>query len=866
MKSKTLLSCTLALSAMTMMVQSAVAQQAQQSQPKVEKIEVTGSNIKRIDGETIVPVTVITRDDIERSGKSTVSEFLRDIPQNGGASFNDTFTNSFSPGAAGISLRGLGQKSTLVLINGRRTSGYGFAQNIFDTYVDLNSIPASAVERIEVLRDGASAVYGSDAIAGVVNIIMRRDYRGLEVGASAGTSTEGGLDERRANLGFGIGDLSANGYNLLGTLDYYKRDQLLTSERKLLASQDFRNEIGGTLAWATRGAYLFPSATARTPFSNCAPGTVLPASQLSAVLTGDTCAYNPAAYTPLFPESERLGAILRGTAEFSKTLQGFFEFNYSKNETFQTSTIPQVSTSNLAFNPTTGGLTVIPGTLPANHPSNPFGRPVNFIYTMFELGPRNSTIESEAKRSLVGLKGVVGSWDWEFGTGVAQTDTVQVGINNLRTSVVRQALAGGYDFTGRTTSAIRPEQFAVDTVRTAESKLKFADVKASAEIVQLPAGALGVAIGAEWRKESLFDTPNAELAQGEVLGRGFTRTRGERTSTAGFLEFSVPILKNLETQLAVRQDRYSDVGSARSPKFGFRWVPADTLLIRGSTGRGFRAPTLPEASESNALSFITIRDPNFNNAQFSVGRLSVSNPDLKPEKSRSYNLGFVFEPVKDLAFSIDYYKIRQNNLIARDNPQLIINQAALGDPMWVAFVSRDPTTGFISFVRNPVRNREFIKTAGYDIEFKKIFRTPNYGNFTLSTAWNWLLEISTPASAGGVGINVADSNGLTGSNPRYKGNASIAWNKGPWSSTITYRYIHSFDQTAATGQARVGHYKDIDLFGAYQGFKNLKLTLSIRNLLDTDRPWDSSSTSGLDFSQYDMRGRYVTVGANYQFK
>ena len=151
-----------------------------------EKTVITGSNIKRIDAETVAPVDIITREQIERTGLPTIAEVLRNVPANTGGSFNEQFSNSFAPGASGISLRGLGQKTTLVLINGRRTGGYGFAQNIQDTFVDLNSIPSSAVERVEVLKDGASAIYGSDAIAGVVNIILRRDFRGAEVALEGG--------------------------------------------------------------------------------------------------------------------------------------------------------------------------------------------------------------------------------------------------------------------------------------------------------------------------------------------------------------------------------------------------------------------------------------------------------------------------------------------------------------------------------------------------------------------------------------------------------------------------------------------------------------------------------------------------------
>ena len=206
---------------------------AQQTQPptqeqKLERITITGSNIRRTDTETVAPVEIITREDIEKSGKATVAEVLRSIPANAGNSYSETFSNSFAPGAAGVSLRGLGQKATLVLLNGRRTAGYGFAQNLQDTFVDLNSLPASAIERIEILKDGASAIYGSDAIAGVVNVILRKDYRGIEVAGSVGYFE--GKSDYRASVTAGFGDLCADNFNVFGVLDYSKRDLVMLSD------------------------------------------------------------------------------------------------------------------------------------------------------------------------------------------------------------------------------------------------------------------------------------------------------------------------------------------------------------------------------------------------------------------------------------------------------------------------------------------------------------------------------------------------------------------------------------------------------------------------------------------------------------
>ena len=215
---------------------------AQTQQQQLERITITGSNIRRTDQETIAPVEIITRESIERSGSQTVAEVLAKLPITSSGVFNET-ANSFAPGTTSVSLRGLGQDATLVLLNGRRVAGYGFAQNIQDTFVDLSAIPTSAIERIEILKDGASAIYGSDAIAGVVNIILRRDYKGIEVAANAGFYQ--GKNDYRASVVGGFGVSGSQKFNVFGVLDYYKRDGLTMADTDFGETRDFRGEQGG---------------------------------------------------------------------------------------------------------------------------------------------------------------------------------------------------------------------------------------------------------------------------------------------------------------------------------------------------------------------------------------------------------------------------------------------------------------------------------------------------------------------------------------------------------------------------------------------------------------------------------------------
>lgn len=317
---------------------------AQTTAERLERVEVTGSNIKRTDTEGVAPVQVITREDIVRSGKATIAEVLRQLPINTGGSFNEQAANSFAPGAAGISLRGLGQKATLVLLNGRRTANYGFAQNLQDGFVDLNSIPTAAVERVEIVKDGASAIYGSDAIAGVVNIILRKDFQGVEINAGGGRSE--GKNEYEANLSGGVGDLSRDKFNVFGVLDLYKRDLLEGETTKFGSTRDFRKEQGGRNATSLTGGGTWRQLTPTGALSNTyrattsCPGQVLNGQQAvaaglinlspnlsaatlttnraMAAVTNTYCAQDFNTQFTALPKTDREGFLGRGTYQFRR--------------------------------------------------------------------------------------------------------------------------------------------------------------------------------------------------------------------------------------------------------------------------------------------------------------------------------------------------------------------------------------------------------------------------------------------------------------------------------------------------------------------------------------------------------------------
>ena len=849
-------------------ISPAFAQQAGTPE-RLEKIEVTGSNIKRTDLENVNPVQTITRQEIERTGQATVAELLRSISANTGQSYNETFTNSFSRGASGIALRGLSQKNTLVLLNGRRVANYGFAQNLQDTYVDLNAIPINAVERVEILKDGASAIYGSDAIAGVVNVILRRDYQGAEIGGSYGRAYEGGLAEKQGSAVVGFGQPGRDKFNVLIAANYFKRDLLKYTDRDYIKDQDFRRFGGINNNSTGAGTYQRTGFTPnRVPFSTCGlignPGFVTPNSNFSTI-SGNVCAYSPSPFLTLFPATEREQLVTSGTFDIAPTLSAFGDFAYSHNKTFQVFTPTPFSSTTVAFNPATGGVRRIPATLPVGNPSNPFTVPTNISYAFFDVGGRNNEITSRFYRALGGLKGSFGKWDWETAYLHSENEDRDVGFNRIDSFVLARVLAdGSYNFLNPYTTPAITQQLRINPTRRSLSKLDLIDAKTSTELAQLPAGPLGFAAGAEFKRESIADRPDALLTSGNVLAQGATATDGSRRTTAVYAEFNVPIVKKLEASIAAREDHYSDFGSAFSPKVGLKWQVIPEFLVRATASKGFRAPSLPENSASSATFFQTVTDRNAPGgpANVTIAGVFSGNKELSPERSKNYNAGFVFAPDPTTSFGIDLYSIEQKDLVGTDSSQFIVDNPTLFPGQLI----RDPITGNLVSVLNRYRNLTALRTMGYDIDFRKALTVAQLGKFTLNGNWTYLQRYRTQPASGQPLKDYAGNNELTAL-PRFKATTSLTWEYQAFTTALTYYYTSAYAQfNATTPQDRVGEYRQFDLYVAWEGIKNLKLYGSIQNLGNTHPPFDAS-TGGLpfDFTLYDARGRYFRAGLSYKF-
>jgi iron complex outermembrane receptor protein len=858
---------------------------------QVEKIEITGTNIKRADAATADNIQTITAEDIQRSGKETVADVLRSLSANF-ASYNETFSNSFSPGAGSVALRGLSQKNTLVLLNGQRIANYGFAQNLEDTYVDLNVIPANAVDHIDVLKDGASSIYGSDAIAGVVNIVLKSDYqeRVAEIGYGQGPSGNEKTRDLSATMGFG--SLQEDGWNVLLAASYLKRSEVLASDIPYLATQDYRQFPAGFYNWSTANAYVSDtnSAFVQQPFATCGgvgqPNKVVSLTLFPTSAPGSVCAFNPGSQTDFIPQTERTSLVGNGTFKLTPTLIANADLFVANVQTFVTQTPAQLNQTSVAYNPATGGVNTVANTLPAGNPSNPTGAPQDIVYTFQSVGPQDYVVRSNTFRLSSGLKGnLVGSWDWQANLGYSENDVTQTNYNSISVPALQAEIANGsFNFLNPGLTPAANNALRTSFNQVSVSKLETFGLKSTGDLFALPAGTVQGAVGYEYRHESIDDVPDRLITTGQILNYGSTGVNGGRDVNALFGELAVPILKNLDGDLAVREEDYSDAGHNLSPKASLRWQPLESLVLRGSVTAGFRAPSLPEISNASSTSFIGgIFDPNdpLGRPSITIAEVTKANPELKPEKSTNVDLGFVFSPTSDLSFSADYYQISVRNAIASEtSPQTIVDDPSA----FPGQIVRTPG-GFLQYVVIPYENLYNVETNGIDFDAQGTIHLPLDAKLTLDWSGTYVDRMAVNSTQGGPLTNYAGTDGWLyfspigggGPVPRMRQTLSAAWENPSWVARIAANYTSGYTEVicqdfgcgngsvgGSAAAQNVGSLLTYDLYGEYRGIKHWRFYGAVLNLFNRHPPWDATNYP-FDVTLYDATGRFASVHAEYKF-
>jgi iron complex outermembrane receptor protein len=831
---------------------------AQDAEPsKLERVEVVGSHLRQLEQEGASPVLIYRRDDIEASGATRIGDFLQTLPIAGFDGLHDRNT-AFSPflGVSALSLRGLGPGATLVLLNGRRVAAYGIALDNDATFVDLNSLPLAAVERVEVLRDGASAIYGADAIGGVVNIVLRRDFQGAEAGLRLGAADNDSW-RRYGSLSLGAGDLARDRYNAFIVIDALHQQATALTSREFSRSNDQRPRGGDDL----RSPFSTPP-TVRLSDSLPMPGVGCPPERIGVAIAGGgggrgaACLFDFAPYTVLLPRVDRLGALGVGTFAATSSLKLFAEVAASRTRTFARLTPAPIDTQ-----------------LAASLPTNPYGQNADIRWRPLDIGSRESETTINFGSAPVGAEGAWSGWDWTVATGASRVATDVGSGNFLGNSAALAALNAG---------SLNPFVESNDPALLATLRMNaldrylgttgFMQGKATTDLAQLAHGPLQFALGVEHRRDrfsTALDTLTLAGEIGATSGAVTSDSAGRRSVDAAFAELLWPLLPGVEAQFAARRDRDSDFGSATSPKVAIRWQPAKGLLLRASAGRGFLPPSLPQIHKP----LLVEESPGYNDpircpatgspddCDFAGDRHSQQgNPELKPERSRQTSVGIVFEPLPGCSAGVDVWRIRHLDKIAFgadyivQHEDLFPGRVVRAEPTPEDIVAGLP--GLIVEVRDTYINLASREVRGADVELKG-----RWGALQLNGLASYLARFTDRISPA---TDPEDQAGLDG-HPRWRASLGASWRRASWQVGVNARYIGHYVGIGPPRNTprRIASWTAFDLHTGWSGARD-DVNLGIVNLADRDPPFRDVAL-GYDSAVHDPLGRQWWLAWRHRF-
>ncbi|HEY0972866.1 MAG TPA: TonB-dependent receptor [Solimonas sp.] len=818
---------------------------------KLDTIEVTGSRLKRAQVEGALPVATITRTQIEASGLTSAAEVIRATTFNSFGSYQSQSGDSFSSQAQ-VSLRGLGSERTLVLIDGRRVppSPVSGAAG-----VDLNTIPLAAVERIEILQDGASAVYGSDAIGGVVNIILRKDLSDTILSASIGRPTREGGDEASASL---VGGKSTDKGRILFGLSWSDRKHIALADREYssffpgdgvnFSTIRGANEVGNTLyGYSTYTYYAAPS---------CAPDRVYNFD----IAGGTACIFPFADVAWDLTDLRNTSLFVNGDQEVVDGVSVFYQASYSRVETAG------------RFAPVADAVGLAQGAA-----ANPLAEDAILLHRFEQLGPRNNFNTNNVFSVLFGANIDVMGVPVEVGVRQSRYDASEIGRNYTNRSTARQFLSDGtynpYDLTQNSQATLDRMKLTIGR----EGTYKYQEAYANAQFqpLVLPAGAVQVVVGLESRRDKFADIYDAASVAGIVGGSAGSSAQGARSANAAYIEGLVPVLDNLELTVAARYDDYSDFGSAETGKVSLRYQPTDTVTARASYGTGFRAPTLSDLYGVLANSAPRIRDFTQCRAQTPpiadadcvqtqvntgvdangdlLGGFQGSNPDLEAEESDQYSLGVVWAPNSQFDISLDYYNIQLDNAVQFVTFQELIRREADGESLPPGTsVERVPAQngvpGRILRITTGPANVATIETSGLDLNINTNFNL-GFGQLRSQLQVGYVLEYVD--SENKPGQDQVNDPGV----PEYRATLINTLRMGQFAVNYNINHIAStsaLTQPDGTGkEEQVGHVASFTTHDIqavwYTPFKS-ELSFGVRNLFDRG---PSTNFAGLDNPYYD---------------
>jgi len=922
-----------------------------------QDIVVTGSLLRQTDAATPSPVTTLTTANLDARGINTVQGAIQSLASNNGPALTNSFTanGAFAGGASAVSLRGLSTNSTLVLFDGLRAAYYPLADDATRNFVDLNTIPDDIVDRIEVLRDGASSSYGADAIAGVVNIITKRSFNGISGRAEAGISQDGVAANQRLTLTAGTGDLDEKGYNAYVSGFYYRSegvynrdlpypfnssDQrgvgtggpnnitnglgangLLPNNGPVAGANFFVRPANGTAAVAgSRYQLLTPGCLNGVPYNTTAADR---AQANNAAIANVVCQQDGTnQYGVVSPNIERFGGSARFTAKVGEAAEAYFEANFqqsSSNYTGDPSVIrgnapagilfPQFSTSSAAaqYAAGSGPLTLpvyvcprgtvncsaLNGTLNPNNPFAAQGQTALLLGTLPDTVNYNAT-RNRVYRAALGIQGTInGGWNYRVDgtamhTDLRRTQAGYVFIQHLL-DVIND---GSYNFIDPSRNSQATRDYLTPTnITDSSSDLYQIQASVAKDLFALPGGNAQLAVGGSVFYEAI-DAPSANPDTNGPTQRYFSinafGTSGNRTVSSAFGELQLPFFDQFLVNASGRYDHYSSGQSNFSPKVGAKFTPFRQLAIRGTWSRGFRIPSFGEANALPTTGYVTNNSTLFNDAYLaqygctvatfsscptyirsgSYGQTTLASQNLDPEKSRSFTAGVVFEPIRNVTFTVDFFDIKKTGAIttltAGDALQAYYAGQAIPDgfvvvpdAVGVGFENATPRVGL---VQSQLVNANTIHSQGIDFGGTARFDLSDAVRYTISGEASLLLDLSTtfPGGRKEKYVGTLGNYNLTAGSGTQRWRANVTQTidvQDAYSLSGTVNYVAGYnlsaeDQGGVRGDGGLGvdylppnvdGYITVDLVGTAKVTDKVSFYINVLNILNDLPPIDPAT-------------------------
>lgn len=844
------------------MTAAPVAAQDDEEATDLDRVQVTGSRIQRADVEGALPVTVIDREAIELSGETSIADLLRNTTFNSFGSFRPQ-SGSSAQNFGSVSLRGLGSNRTLILIDGRR-----FPKSPFSgTGQDVNAIPMGAVERIEILSDGASAVYGSDAIGGVINIITRKDYQGAQVSYTYSNPERDGGKQRAGHAMVGVqGDRG----RMLAVASKNSRGMIFANQRPW-SEATIGNPFSQSVNLSPYGNNWVLLDGPNAGQVNAPAGACESLSPNLYRLTDDTFWGGEGCFYDYTTESADEATISNQSLHVTG--------DYQVNDDWRAYTRLENSRT-FSF----GRYAPLPdwAILDADSPANPYDYPAILYHRFQALGPRDSEVESNIHSGLFGFEGRVGGFDLDFGVNYSRYKGYDIGRNyGMRSNMQAYLADGSYDPTnpfGADEDVLNGMRVTISRVSEFEIKEFYGSV--GMDVAEIGGGWIQAVVGAEYREEYFSDQYDSLSEAGLVGGSAGNSSSGERDVSALYTEWLFPLMDNLEVSAALRYDDYSDYGDDLSPKIALRYQPMDAITLRASYAEGYAAPDLTLINAKPAFSADPVRDfvrceqlgvPLNDCPQIQTDASAIGNPDLESENSKGYAAGIAFQATDWLSGSVDFYRIEIDNIIRTIGSQELINLELEGRPFPPGLgVIRDANGGIVEIIRGP-SNEGDLETQGVDLNLRASFNFGDAGmlrsNLQVGYVDEWEIyselddDIPTPATVGTRGV------------PQWRANLDNTYSFGDFRFSWN---IHHSDSTSeqvvlndsATARFERGHiasWTRHDVSATWFTPWNSELTLMVRNVADRNPPQSSFFSRSYAYDYTDGWGRipYIRFTQNF---